>query len=116
MILYGIVIIVHAIYSHEITRCSIEAGILIGVAVLLNRGTGFPIPKQPFGGIPPLPAIGIIFFCTILGTGGRYLFYKKGKFSWESFLKPVGIAPILFLPLIGAVKGISEFDFIQLLS
>jgi hypothetical protein len=58
-----------------------------------------------------------MFGCTLLGIGGRYLFHKKkGQFSWESFLKPLGIAPIIFLPLIGAVKGVTEFDIIQLIS
>jgi hypothetical protein len=111
---YGLFIIGDLIISHAVKRCIIEVIILLGVCILLNVTTGFPIPKQIFG-VPPMLAIGIMYICTLLGTMAHYFFYKT-RFSWKPFLKPLLISPMIFFPLIGTVQGITEFEPIQLLS
>ena len=45
----------------------------------------------------------------------RYLFYAE-KFVWGSFLRPLVVALLILLPLIGTMQGIAEFQSIQLIS
>ncbi len=116
VIFYAIIIIIDLALYQAIKRCLIEGIILVIILALLHITTGFPIPKQAFGDVAPILAIGIMFLSTLLGMIGRYIFYKKGGRSWRSFLKPLGIAPIIFLPLIGTVKGVTKLDPIQLIS
>jgi len=113
---YGLIIILDLILTRAVKRCIIEVIILIAVIVLLNVTTGFPAYKQGFGGVSLIVAIGIMLVCTVLGMAARYVFYQGEKFSWWSFLRPLAISPLILLPLIGTMQGISEFEHIQLIS
>ena len=114
--LYGLIILIELIATRAIKRFLLEATILVGVIVLLNATTGFPATRQAFGGISPIAAIGIMLVCTLLGIAAHYFFYLKGEFSWQSFLKPILISPIVLLPLIGSVQGTSSLESLQLIS
>lgn len=115
--LYAIAILIDLMINRSWKYFIIEASILIIVIIVLYLTTGFPTTiRQPFGGISPVLAIAIMFVCTILGIASRYFFYQKGNFSWRSFLKPMFISPIVLLPLLGSVQGVSSFESIQLIS
>lgn len=116
--LYLIVLIVDGLISRSGKRILIESLLLGGFLLLLNRITGFPTPSsmQAFGGISPLMALGLMFICTILGIMAHYFFHLDKAFSWQEFLKPLVISPIIFLPLIGSVQGLTGLESMQMIS
>ncbi|MCI5130070.1 MAG: hypothetical protein D3904_00775 [Candidatus Electrothrix sp. EH2] len=116
--LYFILLIVEGISTRSKKRVLIEGLLLCAFLFLLNRITGFPTPssQQAFGGISPLTAIGLMFLCTMLGIMAHYIFYLKGKFSWQAFLKPLVISPIVFLPLVGSVQSLTGLEPMQMIS
>lgn len=116
--LYALTIIVGLMANRSLKRFLIEALILVGFFTILNVTTGFPASssRQAFGGVSPMTAIGIMFVCTILGIIAHYLFYLKGEFSLRTFFKPLFISPIVFLPLVGSVQGVSDLESIQMIS
>lgn len=89
---------------------------LLGAVLVLRVTTGFPEVRQSFGGVSQLLAIGIMFVCVLLGIGARYVFYLEGAFSWRNFFKPLVIAPIVLLPLIGSVQASLELQSLQVIS
>ncbi len=113
---YGLIILADLILTRAVKRCVIEGLILAAVVGLLRLTTGFPTPKQGFGGVSVLLAVGVMLVCTVLGMAGRYLFYQDEKFAWGSFLRPLVIAPIILLPLIGTMQGMTELEAMQLIS
>ena len=113
---YGLIILVDLVVTRNVKRCLIEGFILTIMIIVLHVTTGFPTPKQAFGGIPLILAVGIMLVCTVLGMAARFVFYQAEKFSWGSFLRPLVIAPIILLPLIGTMQGVSEFKSIHLIS
>ncbi len=113
---YGLIIIVDLLITRALKRCLIEGILLAAVIVLLNVTTGFPTPKQAFGDLQLILAIGIMLVCTVLGMAARYVFHQRKTFSWASFLRPLVIAPLILLPLIGTMQGIQDFKPIQLIS
>jgi hypothetical protein len=116
-VFYGLIVFIEFLFYRNIKRFITEAIILLGVILLLNVTTGFPSSsRQAFGGISQVVAIAIMFVCTIFGICANYFFYLKGNFSWMSLLKPLCVSPIVLLPLLGSVQGISEFESIQLIS
>jgi len=116
--LYLVLLLVEAIITRSGKRVLIEAVLLCAFLLLLNQLTGFPAPssRQAFGGISPLTAIGLMFICTILGIMAHYVFYLQGKFSWQEFLKPLVISPIIFLPLVGSVQSLTGLESMQMIS
>ncbi|MCI5219909.1 MAG: hypothetical protein D3914_12170 [Candidatus Electrothrix sp. LOE2] len=116
--LYLILLLVEGIITRSGKRVLIEAVLLCAFLFLLNRMTGFPVPssRQAFGGVSPLTAIGVMFVCTMLGIMAHYIFYLKGKFSWQEFLKPLVISPIIFLPLVGSVQSLTGLEPVQMIS
>lgn len=113
--LYVVIILVELAVFRAFKRFLVEILILFVFVVILNVTTGFPAPRQAFGGVSPLAAIGIMFICTSLGIAARYVFYMR-VFTWRSFLKPLVISPIVLLPLIGSVQGSANIESIQLIS
>ncbi len=74
---------------------------------------------MPFGpaiDISSLPIIILVFVFILLGMAARYFFYLKTKFSWQNFLRPVFISPIVLLPLLGAIYGNSQATIQQIIS
>lgn len=114
---YALLILADLVFHRRnaLKRCLIELALLVAVVVLLNRATGFPTPKQAFGGGPIL-AFTIMFVCTVLGMAARYVFYQDQKFTWGTFLRPLVISPMILLPLVGTMQGIQTFEPIQLIS
>ena len=116
--MYLILLIIDGFTTRSVKRILIES-LLLGVfLVLLNRITGFPAPSslQAFGGVSPLTALGVMFVCTMLGIMAHYFFYLQGKFSWQEFLKPLVISPIIFLPLVGSVQSLTGLESMQMIS
>lgn len=114
--LYALVVLVELLVSRRVRRFVIQAVTLLAVAILLRVTTGFPVPKQAFGGVSPIAAIGIMLVCTILGIGAHYFFHLRGEFSWTSLIKPLVISPIVLLPLAGSVQGAPSVESVQLIS
>lgn len=116
--LYGLILVVELIRFRRLRAFSVQLAALVTVAALLHLTTGFPTPSSwhAFGGVGPLGAIGLMFLFVLLGMAARYLFYLRGKFSWLSFLKPLCASPIVLLPLLGALQGLSQIEPIQLVS
>lgn len=116
MALYALAIVWELIASRAVKWFAWQAVGLLAVVVVLNLATGFPAPRQAFGGASPIVTIAIMLVCTVLGIAANYFFYLKGRFSWQSFLKPVFVSPIVLLPLIGSVQGLPQVESIQLVS
>jgi hypothetical protein len=116
MTIYGLFIAVDLLATRVVRSFIAQAGLLIGVCVLLRVTTGFPSTRRPFGGVSPELSIAIMFVCTILGISAQYLFGLRGRFSWRSLLKPLVISPIVLLPLIGSVQGSGGIQSLQLIS
>lgn len=108
--------IVELIISRVGFRDLIQIGIPAGMLVLLLSITDFPAVRVAFGGFSPLTAIVIMFVCVCAGIAANHFFYSKKKFSVKVFFKTILISPILLLPLIGSVQGISALEAIQLIS
>jgi hypothetical protein len=118
MVLFVITVVIQAIITRFWKWVPLELIIVAAFAIMLHFTTGFPVPQDRlgFGGVSPFAALGIMFVCTLLGIAAQYMFYLEGQFSWKSFFKPLFISPIVFLPLVGSVQGVSEFEPIQLVS
>jgi len=100
--LFALFIIIELILFRTVKSFIIQILILINVYVLLNITTGFPAIRTAPGDASPITAIVIMFVCTLIGIIAHQIFYRKGEFSWRSFLnflKPLVISPILLLPL-----------------
>jgi hypothetical protein len=114
--LYLLFIIVELLLNRLFKRFLIQGICLIAVLVILYTTTGFPVPRTTFGSVSPILTLVFMFIATILGIAAHYLFYLKDKFSWISFIKPLIISPIVFLPMVGSVQGTARLEYIQLLT
>jgi len=118
--LYALSIFIDLITTRFVKRFIFEMVILLGFIAILNVTTEFPFPstKQAFGGVSPIVSIIVMFFCIIFGMVARtYYEFKDGEgVVLRSFLKPFCVSPIVLLPLIGAVQGTSDLEYIQLTS
>jgi len=115
-LLYGVFLLGEAFVGGTWRRAVLEGVLLFLFIGILRLTTGFPVPVRAFGGFSPLPAIAIMFACVLAGIAARYVFSRKGRFSWRSFLKPLVISPIVLLPLLGSLQGITNLEPIQLVS
>jgi 1,4-dihydroxy-2-naphthoate octaprenyltransferase len=102
--------------SRSWVRTGLDLGSIGLVVFILYILTGFPYPRQAFGGASPVVAVGLMFFCVLLGMIARYFFYQRGAFSWRRFLRPMCVSPIVLLPLIGTLEAQSSMTTIQLIS
>lgn len=119
IVIYLLILAGEWILSRSFKKILPELLPLFGFVLLLYLTTGFPTApsRQSFGGgISPLAALGLMFVCAILGIMAHYIFYLKGKFSWKNFLKPLVVSPIVLLPLIGTVQGVSGLESIQMIT
>ena len=116
--IYALVLVGDLTRTRPAKRVLLEGFALLVVVVVLYVATGFPMPsgRQAFGGLGPLPAIGLMFVCVLLGMAAQYVFYLRGPFSWLSFAKPLCVSPIVLLPLLGTLEGVSRVESIQLIS
>jgi hypothetical protein len=114
--LFVLLIIIELVSSRSVKKFVVQGIILLVVIMVLNFSTGFPKPKIAFGGISPILAIGIMFVCTIIGIAGHYFYYMKKNFDWMTFIKPIILSPIVLLPLIGSVQGMSGIEPVQMIS
>jgi hypothetical protein len=116
MAVFALIIILELIFSRSFKKFLIQAVILLVAILILRMATGFPSIRVAFGGVSPVLAIVIMFVCTLFGIGAHYFFYFQGEFSWQTFLKPFFISPIILLPLIGSLTGTKSFEPVQLIS
>lgn len=115
--LYLALIIAEWIHSRQHKRFLLELlplPILVLLDVVLSSaGKGY----LSFGaGTSPTRVILVMFGAILLGTTARYIFYLQGRFSWLDFAKPICISPILLLPLIGSVQGVTDLQPMQVMS
>lgn len=115
---YALLLIVDLIRREPAKRILLEAAALVAAAAILHVTTGFPKPSglRAFGGLGPLPVIFLMFVSVTLGMAARYLFNLRRRFSWLSFLKPLSASPVVLLPLLGTVQGVSNVEPIQVIT
>ena len=108
--------IIQGVQTRSIGRPLFQLGAYFFVAVVLRLVTGYPQPRQAFGGGPTLALIVLMFFCILLGMAARYWFYLRGRFSTSAFLPPLLISPLVLLPLLGTVQPDVRPQAIQVIS
>lgn len=101
--------------SRSWARSGLNLGFIGLVVLILYITTGFPFPRQAFGGASSLLAVGVMFLCVLLGMIARYFFYQEGAFSWRRLLRPMCVSPIVLLPLIGTLEAQASLTPIQLI-
>jgi hypothetical protein len=103
--------------TRETRRLIIALALLAGVAVALRAIVGFPNATASFaGGVPLLVAIGVLFLSTALGISANQVFYSKTRFSWFAVLRPLCVTPIVLLPVLGSLQGLTFLQPVQLVS
>ena len=70
---------------------------------------------EPETGFSVMVAVGVMFVSICLGILGRYIFEANDSFDWFGLLRPLVVAPILLLPLIGTLDN-GELQPLQLIS
>lgn len=116
VLLYSALLLVAAFSGKSRRGAAWEGALLILFVATLRITTGFPAPVRAFGGFSPVAAIGIMFGSVLVGIAARYVFYRQGRYTWRSFLKPLVISPIVLLPLLGSLEGVTTLEPIQLIS
>lgn len=114
--LSALVVLVEVFVTKDLKRFVVQAAALGILFLVLHYVTGFPTPRELFGGASLLGAIGLMFLCVVLGMAARYAFYLHGRFSWRSLLKPLCVSPIVLLPLLGSIQTIAEIQAMHLVS
>jgi hypothetical protein len=90
---------------------------LAAALLLLRVSVRFPEAHRAFaGGIPLLAAVCVLFLSTAIGIAANYLFYFRGRFSWIAALKPLCVTPIVLLPVLGVLQGLTLLQPVQLVS
>jgi len=117
--LVGLVLI--ALFDFAATRNWRRLGVtllaLVAAVVALRALVGFPGARISFaGGVPVTVAIGVLFLSTAIGIAANYVFYLRGTFSWLSALKPLCVTPIVVLPMLGSLQGLTFLQPVQLVS
>ncbi len=115
--IYVVVILVDLVQSRSYERCLLELLPLVALLILdvlvATSTRGF----LAFGpGTSPTIVILVMFGAILLGIIARYIFYFQANFSWLDFAKPLCISPILILPLIGSVQGLTDLEPTQVVS
>jgi hypothetical protein len=115
--IYALSIVVELVRTRRGGRFLLQLLILVAASVLSVLVSSAKSGVVSFGtGASTVWVIVIMFFTTLLGIGARYVFYLRGAFSWLDFLKPLCISPIILLPLIGSVQGMTELAPMQIVS
>ncbi|MEH2701177.1 hypothetical protein DXU03_29125 [Rhizobium johnstonii] len=99
-------------------RLVLELGLLFLLAFALYLITGFPFPvsQNAFGSAYSVElALSLMFVAVILGIAASVVFHTDEQITVASFLKPLMVAPIVTLPLIGSLQGAS-LELVQLAS
>lgn len=85
--------------------------IIVGIcALLLNRFFSFPQPIETYGPAEETVALVIAYLSMLIGMAAQYFYYqakngqRRFKFSLLSFLMPILISPIVFIPLLSIVQ------------
>jgi hypothetical protein len=115
--LYLVLILADWVRSRRHKRFLLEllplAALLIVDVLISTEATGY----LAFGaGTSPTMVILVMFGAILLGTAARYVFHLQVRFSWLDFAKPLCISPILLLPLIGSVQGVTDLQPMQVVS
>lgn len=113
---FALLAIVDAARQRRFRSGLFQLGAVVAAYVVLHVTTGFPSARVPFGGATPTLAIGLMFVSIILGIAANSVFYARAPFSWLAFLKPLVISPIVLLPLVGSIQGMSGIEAVQLIS
>src|SRR5688572_1187009 len=82
--------------------------LLAGSIAFLKWSVRFPEAVIAFGGVRPLPAIAVMYICTMLGIAANYIFYLRNRFSWLAAIKPLCVTPIVLLPMLGSLQGVAS--------
>jgi hypothetical protein len=115
------------VVNHLLVLCFVLAVVLVAVDAVRNRNLHkallcllplsvaalalfagpFQSSWRPFGnsGTSPIVAISLMFVGVLLGIVATYVFNLKGSFSFQEFVRPIVISPLVLLPLIGSVQG-----------
>lgn len=117
-ILFALLIVAEFLRSRNGKRLALQGGALLFALLILRFTVGFPTPStaRAFGGVSPEPAIGLMFVGVVLGIAARYIFYLRGKFRWRSFLKPLCVSPIVLLPLLQNLEGVTRIESVELIT
>jgi hypothetical protein len=114
--LYFAVILVDFLQSRRLRRFVLELLPLVGLLIIDVITASVSSGYVTFGqGTSPALVIVIMFLFILFGIAARYIFYLE-TFVLLDFIKPLFISPILLLPLIGSLKGESQFEPIQVIS
>jgi len=114
---YLLVILADGIRSRSPNRFLLELLPLIGLIVIDLSITYASTGYIAFGaGASPTVVALIMFAAILLGIAARYVFYLRGEFSWLDFAKPLCIAPLLLIPLVGSVQAANDLKAIQVVS
>jgi|GEM_PF-1560503 len=101
--------------TSAITIASVVA-VVFSVAGL-HVSFGFPVVDSSvaFGQMRPTTVVLLLLGSITLGTISRF-FYNNDTFAWLGFLRPIFIAPMLMMPLMGTVEAATRMDGIELAS
>ena len=112
--LFAILVVADAVRVRGYSWLGELFGLVIAI-YLLHSATGFPYPRESFSAVPATISVGIMFICVLIGMSSSYFFQLDETFSWQSFLKPFAVSPIVLLPLIGTVQNRTDVESTQLI-
>ncbi len=116
VLVYAVLILFDFLRADKRRVAVIELLLLAAATLFLNRSTGFPTVRVPFGDASVVLTVVLMFICTTLGIAANYLFYRGEAFSWQSFLKPLLVTPIVLLPLLGSIQAVVHLEWLQTVS
>lgn len=115
--LYLLIVFADGLRSRELRRFALELLPLLGLIALDVLVASASAGYVTFGqGNSPLWVSLAMLGAILLGVAARYVFYLRGRFSWLDFAKPLCIAPILLLPLIGSLQSVKSLEPMQVAS
>lgn len=103
-----LVCVIFFVRNREKGRLAIELSLVLALVVVLYAVTGFPFPSSriAFGGSYSAElALTLMFLGVIFGIVASVFFNADSALTLEAFIKPLMVAPIVTLPLIGSMQG-----------
>jgi hypothetical protein len=113
-----VLVVAHGVLGGGGRRMLVELFILAIILGALYWTTGFPFATErtAFGGeYSPGLALILMFIGVVAGIASNVFFNSTEKPTFISFAKPVVVAPIVMLPLIGSMQG-AALELVQLVS
>jgi len=85
------------------------------IVVVLNIFTGFPNTRESFGTGNVEFIVIYAFIAMLLGIVSNY-FYFNHKFCFYTFIRPILVSPMVFIPVLGVITSSSVDTKVQILS